>query len=319
MHVVFGAGQIGTRLSHQLLARGYRVRVVQRSKPTVVRPDVEHLSGDVTDLGFAAEAGGGASVIYDCLNPQYHQWPTLLLPIARGSLHAAATNRARLVALDCLYAYGKPSGPMNEQMPLLPVSKKGELRRQLRELRHEAHRRGDAQVAVGIASDFFGQNLQLSGFGDRFFHRLLAGKTVECLGNPDQPHSYTWADDVASALITLGERAEAPGQVWHLPTEKAQTTRELVTRLGIALGLPDAKVAKISPVILKVAGLFSNLLREASEMAYQWEQPYVIDDTHFRRTFGQGSTPIQQQVEAVARWAKAHYEVKTRALPAAAQ
>ena len=34
-------------------------------------------------------------------------------------------------------------------------------------------------------------------------------------------------DDFASGLITLGERDEALGEVWHIPAAPTQTTREL--------------------------------------------------------------------------------------------
>jgi len=29
-------------------------------------------------------------------------------------------------------------------------------------------------------------------------------------------------------------------------------------------------------------------------MAYQWEVPFVIDDSRFRQTFGYGATPIER-------------------------
>ena len=68
----------------------------------------------------------------------------------------------------------------------------------------EALARGEVQVAIARASDFIGPNLPSAWFGDRFFQRAFAGKTTECLGDPDQLHSYTYADDVAAALVELG-------------------------------------------------------------------------------------------------------------------
>ena len=32
------------------------------------------------------------------------------------------------------------------------------------------------------------------------------------------------------------------------------------------------------------------------EMAYQWERPFVIDDSRYRRTFGEGPTPVDEAV-----------------------
>src|SRR5215218_585875 len=156
LHVVLGAGQIGSQLAHLLLERGHRVRVVRRGSGAPPDPRVELVRGDLRDLAFAEAATRGAAVVYDCMNPQYHQWPTHLLPMAQGALHGAQRAGARLVALDCLYMYGRPDGPMREDSPMQPCSRKGALRVALAQLRLGAHSEGRVEVAIGRASDFFG-------------------------------------------------------------------------------------------------------------------------------------------------------------------
>ncbi|WP_438030678.1 NAD-dependent epimerase/dehydratase family protein [Sorangium sp. So ce233] len=306
LHVVLGAGQIGPRVADLLLARGHRVRLVQRTRRAPERPGLTSVCGDITDLAFAEEATRGASVVYDCMNPPYHLWAEQLLPIARGAVHGAGKAGARLVALDCLYMYGVPDGPMREDSPRRPCSRKGALRVELEEMRLAAQRRGDVRVAVGRASDFFGAAVPLSAWGDRFYARALAGKAVECMGDPDMPHSYTYVEDVARGLVTLGEREEAMGHIWHLPTAPAESTRALARRLGRALGV-EVKVARLPRFVLRAAGLFSTFLREAAEMAYQWDVPYVIDDSRFRQAFGWSATPIDRQVAEIAAWARNNY------------
>jgi len=313
LHVILGAGQIGSRLSERLLAKGHRVRVIQRGPGSGVRPaKLEHVRGDMTDRGFAAEATAGAAVIYDCMNPAYHQWPELLLKLGGAGVYAATASGAKLIALDCLYMYGKPSGPMNEDHPLEPCSKKGELRVQLGELRLSAAKRGDLRLAIGRASDFFGPNLPYSCWNERFFQRLFAGKAGECLADPDMPHSYTFVDDIAKALVTLGEEEAALGKVWHLPTPPAESTRLLTQRLGRALGL-EADVARLPRWVLHIIGLFSPFMREAKEMTYEWEVPFVIDDARFRKTFGYGATPIDEAVATTASWALSRFSSRSTA------
>ncbi len=313
LHVVLGAGQIGSRLAELLLARGHRVRLVKRGAPGAARPNLEWARGDLMDLAFAAEATRGAAVVYDCMNPAYHMWPTQLLPMARGALHGATRAGARLVALDCLYMYGRPDGPMSEDTPMRPCSKKGQLRVELAKLRLDADQRGDVRVAIGRASDFFGADLQYSAWSDRFYQRVLAGKAAECTGDPDQPHSYTYVEDVARALATLGEREEALGAVWHLPTPPAESTRALTERLGRALGLPQIAVKRVPKFVLRVGGLFQPALGELAEMTYQWEMPYVVDDSRFRRVFEQAPTPIDVAVAEVAAWARKRYQLPAQA------
>jgi nucleoside-diphosphate-sugar epimerase len=304
LHVVLGAGQIGSRLAQNLVARGERVRIVRRGSGAPA--GVELRQGDIRELSFAAEAAAGASVVYDCMNPAYHQWDQQLLALGRGSLHAARTSGAKLVALDCLYMYGRPHGAMREDSPRQPCSHKGELRVQLEQLRMGAHQRGEARVAVARASDFFGAGLQQSAFSDRFFERAFAGKSVECMGDPDMPHSYTYAEDVVTALATLGAHAQADGQVWHVPTPAAESTRAFYERMGRALGLA-IETARVPKLVLRALGLFDPMMRELVEMTYQWEVPFVLDGSQFTHTFGIAATPVEQAVAEVARWARAHY------------
>lgn len=307
LHVVLGAGQIGTRLALHLSQQGHRVRSVRRSS-TPVAPGIESRGGDMMNLAFAEEALRGATVVYDCMNPSYDKWPEQLLQIARGALHGASKAGARLIALDCLYMYGVPHGAMREDSALAPCSKKGALRVKLAEERFAAHQRGDVQVAVGRASDFFGADLQQSAFSDRFFQRVLAGKAAECFGDPDQLHSYTYAEDVVRGLALLGADDRALGEVWHLPTPAAESTRQLNDRVGRALGI-DITTTRVPKWLLRGLGLFSPLMRELPEMMYQWEVPYVLDDAKFRRTFGVSATPIELAVDETARWARQRFGV----------
>jgi nucleoside-diphosphate-sugar epimerase len=300
LHVVFGSGQIGTRIATQLLAAGKRVRVVSR-KPAPPQ-GAESAAGDARDPAFAAEAAKGARVIYDTTNPLYHHWKRDLVALGAGPLHAAKVTGAQLVALDCLYMYGAPTGPMTETTPMRPVAKKGVLRKELAELRLGAVARGDAHVAIARASDFFGPGLPNSWWSERFFQRVLAGKAGECIGDADQLHSYTYAEDVARAMVTLGGAHDVDG-VWHVPTVTAETTRQLADRVGRAL---DVKVAlkPISRFTLRAIGLFAPFMGEVPEMIYQFEMPYVLDDTKFRARFDLSPTPIDAQVAETVAWAK---------------
>jgi nucleoside-diphosphate-sugar epimerase len=309
LDVVFGTGQIGTRIAQILMKRGDRVRMVARHGTPPA--GAELAAGDARDHAFAAEASRGAAVVYDTMNPLYQHWKQQLLPIAAGALHGAATAGAKLVALDCLYMYGAPAGPMTEETPIAPVSRKGAIRAELGEIRLAALRRGDVQLAIGRASDFFGPALPASWWSERFFTRVLAGKPAECMGDPDMPHSYSYADDVARALVTLGDHPDATG-VWHLPTAPAESTRALGARIGRALGI-SIEFTTMSPLLLRAIGLVAPFMRELPEMAYQWRQPFVLDDTKFRARFGLVPTPIDDQVAATVAWARERFAIERAA------
>jgi len=310
LHVVLGAGQIGTHLAERLLARGFRVRQVRRSRQGGREVGgVEQRVGDLSDVGFAAEAVRGAQVAYDCTVPPYDQWPQHLLPLGASIVEACAREGVALVAFDNLYVYGVPKGPMTEQSPVQPCSKKGELRAKLAALRLAAHEQGRARVAIGRASDLYGPGVTLAAiFNERFYQRLLADETVDVLGDPERLHSYSYALDVADALVTLGTHDVAFGSVWHLPVQPPTSTRTLIEALAQEAGVRGA-VRQTPRWLLKTLGVFMPILRELAEMEYQWRSDFVLDDARFRTTFGGGATATRDAVRDTIAWARRRFGV----------
>lgn len=51
-------------------------------------------------------------------------------------------------------------------------------------------------------------------------------------------------------------------------------------------------------LVIRGLGLFMPFMREVPEMIYQWEQPYVLDDSRFVSTFGWSATPVDDAVAA---------------------
>ncbi len=304
LFVVFGAGQIGSLVTSRLLAAGHQVRQVRRTGGVKVDGRLEVRGGDVADPAFAEEAARGALALIHCAVPPYHQWGELLEKVNEGVLHAAKTSKAPLVVLDNLYGYGRPDGPMKETSPVAPVSRKGALRAKVAQKLMEAHRAGDARVAIARAADFYGPGITLAAiFGDRFIERALKGKAGECFGPPDILHSYSYGQDVADGLVTLAGSEQSWGEVWHLPVAKAESTREVVARFGDELGTPLG-CGVVPGLVLHVLGLFTPAVKELLEMRYQWQLPYVLDDAKFRAAFGAGATSLETGVRATVSWMK---------------
>lgn len=306
LHVVVGGGQIGQLTAEQLVARGERVRQVYRRAKSVPIPHVEVLLGDMTNEAFADAAMVGAEVVYDCSSPPYDRWPELLLPLGRGVLHAARKAGAGLIALDNLYMYGRPVGPMRPDSPVQPCSRKGVLRAQLAAERLRAHERGELPVTILRASDFYGLGVTNALFGDHFFQRVLRGKSAQIFGDPDLPHSYTYGPDVAAALVCLGQDERSRGAVWHVPTAPAESTRQLVNRFAAELGRP-IKIFVVPQLLLRAIGCFDRVMRESAEMTYQWAIPYLLDSSKTEEVFGLRSTSFAETVPATLAWAQRHY------------
>ncbi len=308
LHVILGAGQIGTQLAARLAdpARGgatRRVRLVRRGTINDLPRGVEAMAADVADPAQAARAMEGATVAYHCVNPPYELWATQLMKLTEGIITGASHAKVqRLVVLDNLYGY-RDTARMNEDTPMAPESKKGELRVQAAARLLAA----DLPVVLGRASDFFGPATPTAHFGERFYQRVFAGKPGECIGDPDMLHSYSYSPDVADGLATLGLHERAlERELWMLPVQPAETMRALAQRIGAALSR-DVRVTRVPKLVMRMIGLFAKPMAELVEMTYQWERPFIVDDARFRAAFGAGPTSWDEAATATAQWALAAY------------
>ena len=80
-----------------------------------------------------------------------------------------------------------------------------------------AHAQGRVEVAAVRASDFYGPGVENAALGDISFGRLARGASARVVGDPDQPHSFTYVPDVARALVSVAEADDAMGQAWNVP------------------------------------------------------------------------------------------------------
>ncbi|HEX8358824.1 MAG TPA: SDR family oxidoreductase [Longimicrobium sp.] len=305
MHVVLGAsGGAGEALVRALAARGKRVRAASRSGRGDFPAGVERVKMEATDPASVREAARGAAVVYHCVNVPYPEWGEKLPGIMEAVVAAGEAEGARVVYADNLYMYGPTAGPMTEDTPVRPTTKKGAIRARLAEQLLGAHERGRVRAAIGRGSDFYGPGPLNAVAGERLFGAVRAGKKAMWVGRLDEPHSVTFIDDFARVLATLGERPEALGSVWHTPDAGALTGRELIEAAFREAGKPP-KAGTYSRTAIRLVGLFSPQMRELVEMMYQFEQPFVLDGSRFTRTFGDAATPHAEGIRRTLEWYRA--------------
>jgi nucleoside-diphosphate-sugar epimerase len=155
-HVVIGAGPLGLAVVRELRRRGQPVRLVSRSGRVEAPSGAELIAADVSDPAQAHRAFEGADFVYQCAAPRYSQWPAHLPGLMRGVIEGAAATGARIVYGDNLYAYGRVSGPITENLPDRPIGPNGRVRAAVAELLLKAHANVKVRAAVGRGSDFFG-------------------------------------------------------------------------------------------------------------------------------------------------------------------
>jgi len=301
LHVVFGTGPLGLAVMRELVARGKPVRMVNRRGQAKVPAGVQVVQADASDPVSARQACKGASVVYNCIGVDYTKWTELWPPIMDGIIEGAAFANAKMVFADNLYMYGPVSGPMTEDLPYAATTRKGRVRAQIATTLMEAHANGKLRATIGRGSDFYGPGVLVSAVGERVFPRALSGKAAGVFGNLDMPHTYTYIEDFARGLVTLGERDEALGEVWHIPSAETLTTRQFLELVFEKAGTPF-KVSVMPKVMVSVLALFVPVLREMKEMLYMFEEPFIVDHSKFERAFGANPTPHREAIRRTLDW-----------------
>jgi len=304
LHVIFGAGPVGGWIARTLCEWGVPVRMVNRSgqRPPLAPAQVEMMAADILDPQQARAAASGATVLYQALSPPYHRWPELFPLLQANALAATRTANARYVSIENLYMYDI-SGPIAEDAPIRPRSKKGEVRAKMAEEVMAAHRRGDVRAVALRSSDYYGPGVTQSAMGARVFGNLVAGKKAALMGAPDVPHSWAYIEDVGRAAAILGLREEALGRAWIPPHAPPVTQAEMVTMAAGILGA-EPKMMTIPAWMMRLVGLFNPDARAAIEMLYQFNEPFIVASDQFQKTFGLDPTTIEIGLQRTIAWQK---------------
>jgi nucleoside-diphosphate-sugar epimerase len=298
MHVIVGAGPVGTATANLLAERGEKVRVVTRSGRGPVHPAIELVAADATDAARLSGLTSGAAVLYNCASPQYHRWPTDWPPLASALLTAAESSGAVLATASNLYGYGPVDAPITAQTPLAATHPKLRLRADMwREAlaRHEAGRIRATEVR---GSDYIEANSLLSF---SLAKPLLAGKRAYVPSPLDVPHTWTSISDVARTLVTVAGDERGWGTAWLVPSNPPLTVRELATRFTRVAGVPAPKLTQIPYATLWAVGLFSPLVRELRATHYQFAEPFVLDSSLTEQTFGLRPSDLDGALARVAK------------------
>ncbi len=291
--LVFGAGPIGTATALELAREGHEVTVASRSGRGPKHHNVTLVSVDARDARAVTSLAAESTTIYNCLNPAYTEWEKDWPPMANALLSAAISSGAVYAICSNLYAYGPVDGPIRPDLPLAAPGKKGRIRAQMWEDALAAHNRGDVRVTEVRSSDYIGADAQ-SHLGDRIVPRLLEGKGVRVVGDPDVPHTWTYTRDAARTLVAAAASPQAWGHAWHTPSNAPRTQREAIADLAAAAGVDTVPVKGMSRAMISGVGLFVPMVRELKETYYQFDAPYILDDSLTRS--GLGLEPTEWKV-----------------------
>jgi nucleoside-diphosphate-sugar epimerase len=299
LHVVTGAGPVGSTVASQLADAGHRVRLLTRSGSGPAHPAIERRAVDVRDARALRAAVEGAVAVYHCTHAAYtaRAWRAEL-PAAEQTVLQAVPPCAVVVFPESLYAYTATGTPFTEDGPRDARGGKRGVRTALLAARAASP---TPTVSV-VASDLFGPAVRNAHAGERMVPRVLADRRVNVVGSADQPHSFTYAPDYARAMIAAAARPDLWNTVLHAPTGPPVTQRQLVAAFAAAAGTRP-RVGTL-PSWLFRAGRAARVgaLRELAETLYQFEAPFVLDAAKSEALLGLSPTPLPEAVAATVAW-----------------
>lgn len=307
VHVVIGSSALGRATAEAALARGHRVRVVSRSGRMPSAPQgVEVVAADAADPAQVTEAAEGADVLHHCAAPAYTDWPAQHPRLLTGLLAAAEATGAVLVNSSNAYMYDPSAGPMVEDGPHTPRSRKGAIRARLDERVAGAHAEGRCRTVTVRAPDFYGPwGTATTVYGDQVFGRVVAGKGPQVFGSLDAVHTWIHVRDFGRAMVTVGDDETAWGRVWHAPCPPPTTQREFLSTVIGRAGV-DVRPSAAPDLVVRGLGVVMPVMRELREMSYQWREPYVFTHARFDERYGvDGVVQHERGIDETLAWFRA--------------
>ena len=300
---ILGAGgAIGHELAKSLKEYTSDIRLVSRN-PSKVNEEDELMSADLTVKAQVAQAIEGSAVVYLTVGLPYDTkvWQSTWPLIMRNVIDGCKTHQARLVFFDNIYMYPRNSvGQITEENPIQPETKKGRVRAEILQMLMAERDKGEILATVARAADFYGPGIKgVSMLTESVFNPLSQGKKANVLGGLDFVHSFTYTPDAGKATAILGNSEDAFGEVWHLPTApNPWTMRQWVERFASQTGVaPKSQVA--GKTLTKILGLFMPIMKELSEMIYQYDQDYVFVSEKFEKKFDFTPTSYEEGLKRI--------------------
>ena len=304
VHVVTGAGPVGSTVAQQLADAGEQVRLLTRSGSGPEHALIDRRRVDVSRPDALEAALDGAVAVHHCIHGSAYDvraWRAELPQAERVVLEAAGRVGAVVVFPESLYSYGPVDGVMTESTPRTASTGKLGVRTELL-----AQRDASPTPTVSVAaSDFYGPLVRNAHAGERMVPTVLAGRTMRVVGSPDQPHSFTYVPDLAAAMVAAASRPDLWNSFLHAPTAPAVTQRQLVAMVADAGGVRAPKVSSIPVPVLSALGVVSRQVKEMAETGYMFTRPFVMDSTASEERLGLTPTPLADGLARTVAWWRA--------------
>lgn len=303
MQTILGSGgPIGIELAKELPKFTENVKLVSRNPKHVIGTE-QLVKANLLNIDDVNEAVKGSDVVYLTAGLKYSkkvwrkEWPKIMDNV----IESCKKYNSKLVFFDNIYMYDPNYlGNMTEDTPKNPVSEKGKVRKLISDKLLKEIEKGSIKALIARSADFYGPSIKNNSMlTEIVFNKLSKNKKADWFGSLDKKHSFTYTPDAGKATALLGNTDEAFDQVWHLPTASNPFTgSELINFIANELSA-EAKVRVTSKSMLNLLGLFIPIMKELSEMFYQYDRDYVFNSSKFENKFNIKPTPYVTGIKEI--------------------
>lgn len=297
--VVLGInGHVGNAVARAFAAKGWQVTGFGRSNRYPI-PGVNFIKGDAEDVGAMRAAIGDAEVVFNGLNLPYHEWDKGRKEAQTARvIEAMGTSGKTLLFPGNIYNYAPTLCHVTPDQPQVPPTPRGAIRQRVEAMYREAAERGDMQVIILRAGDFFGPG-STGDWIDLIMLREATKGKVATMGERGVGHSWAYLPDLAGAFEKLAWHRGELGRfdTFHFAGHFV-TPEEMGAAIAAAAPVP-VKVSAFPRFTIGLMGLVSPMMREIAKMGYLWEHPMQLEDRRLDAILGPGfGTPFADAVAA---------------------
>ena len=287
-------GHVGHHIAHAFVAAGWDVSGFGRSNKYPVA-GVRFIKGDANDAASMREAIGDIDLVVNALNLPYHEWDKgRKVAQTERVIAAMGTGGKTLLFPGNIYNYGATDRVVTPDLPQRPQTARGAIRVEVEKLYQSAARRGDMQVIIIRAGDFFGPESRGDWFDLAMMTEAKAGK-LKLMGVKGVGHAWAYLPDLGRAFEKLAWHRDELGAF-----ENLHFAGNFVTPEQMGAAVTAVRVLKLSMYprwIFGAVGLVNPLMRELNKMAYLWEHPMELRDARLDAILGPDfGTPFEEAV-----------------------
>lgn len=277
-------GHIGSHAARAFVAAGWDVTGFGRSNRARI-DGVRFIAGDADSVEDMRRAIGDADVVLNALNLPYDQWDKGRMEALTERVTAAMGTAGRtLLFPGNIYNYALDSRVIAPDTAQIPQTPRGAIRVRCEEMLKAAAARGDMQVIILRAGDFYGAGVD--GWLDQIILREAGKGRVAIPEGKEIGHAWAYLPDLALAFEKLAwHRGQFSGfENFHFHGHYV-THGELLAAIRAGAPMPLVEVP-FPWMLLRLVGVFAPVIREIVKMRYLWEHSMELRDPRLDAILG---------------------------------